>query len=95
LGSEEGGMKKGHYMDVEMIPVGIDDEGTITSDDDLWLDGQTDWNIYVTEREEDGEYYTEVMDLDIPVDLEDLAGEICALVCRKVEMCNELGVPLS
>ena len=86
-------LKDNQEYEVQLIPLGVDLEGSQTSDDDNWVTGQTTWNIWCVLRT--GDEVDEILDIDIPYAFEALAENIYDIVSRRVEIANRLRMTLS
>ena len=85
------------YYECELLRMGRDEDGCMTADEDAWLEGQTVWNIFVTQRYSEGVMEGEIfdmLDIDIPVSLENVALRMYEMLDDMVESANVAGCSL-
>ena len=89
-------MKQGFYYEAELLAMGHDMNGDLVLDPDTWIlyEGQTIWNILVSLRSDKNEYVSQVLDLDFPVEMRQLAEVIFDIVNRTIEICKRQNVEI-
>ena len=79
----------GFYYELEFLPMGATHEpDSFSADEESWADGQTSWNIWLVCRNDDTHAIHEVLDLDIPVELENTARMLFLALEEKIRICN-------
>jgi hypothetical protein len=76
------------YYEVEMLEMGQTKNGHTTADAEEWVGTQKYWNIWMTERKGDG-VIDEMIDLDIPVQMVDLADALLFTCQQHVDQLNK------
>ena len=88
----------GQYYEAELLAMGEDHSTPpgLTADSEHWPQGkQSYWTIWVVLRDKEGEHIDEILDMDIPVEFEELADQLFSAIQAKIELCNDRKLTLT